>query len=215
MPIYDLTHTLHTGSPVFPGDPEVRLSPAASIATDGYAVTSLSLGSHAGTHMDAPAHMLSKASTLDALPVENFVGSGVVADCTGAGPVIGPELLPAEQTDFVLFYTGWSQNWGTAGYFTDHPVLGPETAQALAERRCKGVGIDAPSVDLGDGAIHRILFTSGLVIVENLTGLEPLVTFGRRFVFCALPLKYENADGAPVRAVAVCPEEDLFICGKR
>lgn len=216
MPIYDLTHTLYSGMPVFPGDPEVRLAPAAKLDLDGYAVTALSLGSHAGTHMDAPAHMLAGASTLDALPVERFMGSAMVIDCAGAGPVIAPDCLPdcLPAADFLLFSTGWAHRWGSAGYFQDYPVLAPETARALADRCCKGIGIDTPSVDLGDKTpIHHTLFTKGLVIVENLTGLEPLI--GRRFQFCAFPLHYKNADGAPVRAIAVCPEEDFLPCGKK
>lgn len=69
--------------------------------------------------------------------------------------------------------------------------------------REKGIGIDAISIDPIDSfelPMHRIVLGAGLVIVENLTNLEGLI--GRTFRFAALPLKYENADGAPVRAVA-------------
>ena len=68
----------------------------------------------------------------------------------------------------------------------------------------KGIGIDAISIDPIDSfelPMHRIVLGAGLVIVENLTNLEQLID--RTFRFAALPLKYENADGAPVRAVAL------------
>jgi len=109
-----------------------------------------------------------------------------------------------EGCEFVLFHTGWSRLWGKETYFEGFPVLAPAAAHWLADRELKGIGFDAVSVDpvgSADYPNHRILFRKGMLSIENLTGLEPLI--GRRFLFSCLPLKIEEADGSPVRAVAI------------
>lgn len=207
MRAVDLTHSIQTGMPVFPGDPGVVCTPSAVIERDGYAVTALSLGSHAGTHMDAPAHLLPGLSTLDGMGVDNFMGSACVVDCTAAGPggEIGAGLLSGlTPADFILLHTGWDRLWGGPDYFEGYPALTPGAARLLSRLAGRGVGIDTPSPDPVRSAAcenHRLLLTAGLLLVENLTGLSALR--GARFFFCALPLKLARADGAPVRAVAL------------
>jgi kynurenine formamidase len=105
---------------------------------------------------------------------------------------------------FVLVLTGWDRYWGERRYFSGYPVLSGEAAAWLAARGLKGVGFDALSADAVEAESfvnHLHFFRAGMVIVENLRGLEALV--GRRFLFSCLPLKFANADGSPVRAVAL------------
>lgn len=70
----DLSHHLISGLQVYPGDLEVVLTPAASVASDGFAVTALGLGSHSGTHVDAPSHLVDGAATLDEVALSRFYG---------------------------------------------------------------------------------------------------------------------------------------------
>ena len=65
-PIIDLSHPLRTGTPVYPGDPEVVVSPAATAAADGYNVLHVTMGSQSGTHVDAPFHFLADGARIDA-----------------------------------------------------------------------------------------------------------------------------------------------------
>ncbi|PIJ48025.1 hypothetical protein BMH30_05900, partial [Leucobacter sp. OLES1] len=76
--LVDLSHPIETGMPVFPGDPEVRIEPALAVPEDGVAVARLDLGSHAGTHIDAPAHSIVGGATVDELPLEWLVGDARV-----------------------------------------------------------------------------------------------------------------------------------------
>ena len=104
----------------------------------------------------------------------------------------------------MLFYTGWEKKWGTDAYYDDDfPVPDQEAAKYLVSCGLKGVGTDALSVDtLRDEQFlaHKTLLEGGLVILENLC-LKKVA--GRRdLMLFALPLKFENADGAPVRAIA-------------
>jgi kynurenine formamidase len=154
--------------------------------------------------------------TLDALPLERFAGSAVVADLRGlpARAPITPDLLgPAlgrvrlDPGAVLLLATGWSAYWGSAGYLA-HPWLTPEAAQAVVHTGVRTVGIDALSVDpTGDPGFpaHRVLCGAGGVIVENLTGLDPVVAAqdaGRPVEVFLFPLHLPGADGAPVRATA-------------
>jgi len=82
----DLSVPIATGMPVYPGDPEVELSPAATVSADGCNVLGLRLGSHTGTHVDAPYHVDDRLPTLDELPFDRFVGPAVVVDARDAGP---------------------------------------------------------------------------------------------------------------------------------
>ena len=117
---------------------------------------------------------------------------------------MAPVKDAADRADFLLFHTGWDRLWGRAAYFEGYPVPGEDVVDYLLASGKKGVGLDTVSVDpVGDGAlpIHRRLLGGGLVIVENLTNLA--AAGGEPFTFCALPLHYEKADGAPVRAVGL------------
>ncbi|KAJ7634729.1 hypothetical protein FB45DRAFT_671027, partial [Roridomyces roridus] len=95
--IIDLPHTLESGMQVYPGDPTSSCSPAASIAKDGYAVCSLSLGSQTGTHVDAPAHFFANGQTISQLPLAIFMGRAVVVDLTRKSArqvILWDDLLP-------------------------------------------------------------------------------------------------------------------------
>ena len=206
--VLDLTHTLAEGMPAYPGTEPPTLRSANTVAQDGFAEKLLTMYSHTGTHIDAPAHMLAEGPTLDRMEIGSFVGPACVLDVTGQD-CIERTLLESRQhllegAEFVLFHTGWSRLWGQEAYFEGFPVLAPEATRWLADRGLKGVGFDAISVDpVGstDFPNHLILFRKGLLSIENLTGLKPLI--GRRFLFSCLPLKIEEADGSPVRAVAI------------
>ena len=162
-----------------------------------------------GIRVNCVAPGVIKTDMLDALPPERFVGTALVIPCGGAGPVLHMDALAslraaADRTDYLLFHTGWDRLWGRAAYFEGYPVPGEDVVDYLLASGKKGVGLDTVSVDpVGDGAlpIHRRLLGGGLVIVENLTNLA--AAGGEPFTFCALPLHYEKADGAPVRAVGL------------
>lgn len=216
--IVDLTHMIEAGMPVYPGDPEVTQESASTMTRDGCRVARLTLSSHTGTHMDAPAHILSQGTTLDQLPVSQFCGRAAVLDVSQlAGGVISAQFLrerccALRPADFALFYTGWERLWGTDAFYQGgFPILDHEAAKYLVSCGLKGVGTDAPGVDpmAGPYDAHRTLLSGGLVILENLR-LQRVI--GRQdLMLFALPLKWARADGAPVRAVAEFrefPEED-------
>ena len=213
MKIIDLTQTISETMPVYPGTEQPKLTVANTIEKDGFRETLLSFYSHTGTHMDAPFHIYADRTSLDALPAEQFVGKALVVDCcdVGEGGEIGMEYIDktlADEADFLLFHTGWDKYWGQKKYFGAYPVVSLEVCQYLLDSGKKGVGFDVIGIDpVSDGNLtrHKMLLSQrDIVIIENLTNLDKVGS--GLFNFAALPLKYKDADGAPIRAVAIIEE---------
>jgi kynurenine formamidase len=209
MQTIDLSHTIRTGMPVFPGDQAPNVRRTHFIKKHGFAQTSLALTTHAGTHVDAAAHLFLEAPGLDELGPDNFTGWGAVLDLTALStPFIDQPDLAAladiDSLDFALLRTGWDRHWNTERYYRDFPALTQTAARFLAGLGLKGIGLDTPSpdpVDSHDLPAHRILFDHGLTIVENLTRLGDLPS--ESFLFCCLPLKIADGDASPCRAVGI------------
>lgn len=203
----DLSRQLANDTPVYPGDPPVKLQSHATHEADGYRVTDMRLGSHAGTHVDAPAHTEPDGATIDEFPPERFAFDAHLVDLRSldARDPIEVDSLPAagdvpSDCDLLVLRTGWARHWGTDRY-ADHPFMTPEAAAWCAEEGYD-VALDAPSPDpRGSDALpaHHELLGSDRLILENLCALDGLP---RRFRLHAYPLALAGADGAPIRAVA-------------
>lgn len=195
--------------PVYPGTPGPLFQTISSVEEHGFAEQMLTLSSHTGTHIDLPSHILRPGHSLDAFSVERFTGKGVMVDvCDSADGEISLEtLLPLRHlikgSDFLLLYSGWSQYWGTSGYYKGYPILSSEAALWLAAHHLKGIGVDTISVDAPDSTLfplHTLLLQHDILIVENLClDMRLLQT---PFTFCAFPLKIAGAEASPLRAVA-------------
>ena len=210
----DFTHIINASMPTFPGTPAPELTTVATVPVNYYRETKFQLYSHMGTHMDAPAHIFENGRTLDQFPAEHFIGSAVVIPCTPKPmpdetyPVIDmsalePYMEAAESADFLIFSTGWESKWNDASaYIKDYPILAPDIAFFAATRHKKGIGVDTLSPDRPDKLhFHRVFLSSEEgVIIENLCNLNS-VPAGELFPLCALPLLFENADGAPARVM--------------
>ncbi len=210
--IVDCTHMIHEGMPVFPGSDRPVLDPVFTFDALGFREKKWTIFSHTGTHMDAPAHMKEDGKTLDQFPAETFMGKGFVLDvreCT-AEEIPLTRIKPFEkilkEIDFLLIQTGWEVHWGSDQYFEGFSALSAEAAEYLMTFELKGIGIDAISIDRMDTKtypIHKILFRHKKVIIENLKNLSVLSGV---FNFQAFPLHVVDADGSPVRAIAVVEE---------
>ena len=211
MKAIDLTHTIREDMPVYPGTETPRLIPANSYETDGFKETLLHMYSHTGTHMDPPAHLLPDRPTLDRLPASQFLGKALVIDCRklGEGEAITMEQLKpygekAAQADFLLFNLGWDRYWGTEAYFGDYPCVDEEVLDYIIQGGYKGIGFDVIGLDpIADENLtrHKKLFRAcDMVNIENLKDLH--LCGSGLFWFSCFPLKIENSDGSPIRAVA-------------
>jgi arylformamidase len=207
MRIVDLSHTVSPNMPVYPGTEQPIFITGCSIEEIGFLEKKITMYSHTGTHVDAPAHLIKGANTLDLLGIEHFHGPALMLNFENDKSINVSSLEPyekeIEKIDFLLIHTGWSKYWGTAKYFSDYPVLSLEAADWLSEFQLKGLGLDTISADISetdDYLIHKILLNKSIIIIENLINLLSLP--GSTFIFSCFPIKLEDADGSPVRAVA-------------
>lgn len=213
--IVDLSRRVDETTQVYPGDPAVRLAPATTIAADGVNVLSVHIGSHSGTHADAPYHFVEGGARIDEIDPGLFVGPAVIMDVRGKGPrerVTVEDLRPYEgrlsEGVVAVVRTGWEEHYGTPRYH-DHPFLDRWAAQLLLDAGAKTVAIDALSVDetVLEGRhpegypAHHLILGAGGVIAENLANLGA-IDFPDPFL-SLLPVKLGSSDGAPVRAVAL------------
>ena len=213
--IVDLSVVVNAETQVYPGDPMPRFDAHSTIERDGFNLLSVCMGSQTGTHVDAPYHFDDGAPKLDELPLERFVGTGVVVDARAAGARgrIGWEYFRPHEAALVpgaivLLHTGWSAHYGTAAYF-ENPFLDADACVHLIALGIRTIGIDALNIDEtpdaehpGEGfPVHHLLADVAGVISENLTNLHS-IDFAEPFI-SLLPLAFEAADGAPVRAVAL------------
>lgn len=208
MHIVDLSHPLTAGMPVFPGDPEVTIRDAATLDADGFRVMRVHMGSHSGTHIDAPSHFIDAGVAIDQVTLDHFVSPATVVPLSGisADTAIGEDSFADLDITgrIVVLHTGWDRYWGT-DHYAHHPFVSEGAARLLVKAGVKAVAIDAFSVDPThltdhDFPAHMVLLGAGIPIAENVRGIDR-ITWDNPVV-SLLPLRLDGCDGAPVRAVA-------------
>lgn len=209
MNVIDLTHPVSPHTPVYPGMEQPLFMPAFSIDNDGFREMKMTLYSHTGTHVDAPAHLFKGAKTLDKFPLGHFYGTALVLHFDQVNnPVITvAQLMPYQDTikevEFLLIHTGWDLHWGSERYFSNYATLSLEAAQWLSGYSLKGFGVDTISVDTIDSRelqVHKVFLHNEIIIIENVAHLGKIPC--SQFSFSCFPLNCEDADGSPVRAAA-------------
>ena len=205
-----MSHPISSSMPVYPGTAPPSLTSTAALDENGFVEHLVQFSTHIGTHVDAPAHMLPGAKSLDRLPLNHFMGHAVALNLsTIDSKEIGvTELEPyhdrLDTADFVLLHTGWGKYWGQSRYFKQFPVLDRDAARWLSSLGLKGLGIDTPSLDNAnsfDYPNHKHFLSRNVVLIENLTNLDRLPQ--TPFTLVCFPLPIQRADGCPVRAVAL------------
>jgi arylformamidase len=201
----DVSVPLRHGMPQWPGNPSFRAARVSDVDRGDIAtVSALSLGSHTGTHMDAPLHFLSGAPGLDELPIEAVVGP-----CRVIG-IEDPEAIHAAELERhgiaegerILFRTRNSPRcWEAEGFVEDFVFIAADGARHLADRRVRSVGVDYLSVGgFARDAVetHTTLLRAGIWIIE---GLDLTHAAPGNYELVCLPLSIERSDGAPARAI--------------
>jgi len=168
----------------------------------------IAVGLHCGTHMDAPFHFIEGARTIDNIPLQQCAGPALLIrlpEHTRGGVIEASALEPhsqrLRQLRKVVLDTGWRENWGQAGYFSEHPLISGAAARFLVECGVHLIGVDMPSVDRPPFEAHLEFLGNNVVIIENLVNLEQIQ--GDVFELIALPLKLKAREASPVRAIAM------------
>ena len=202
--LLDVSVPLRQGLPTYPNNPPFELQPIQRIASGGTAnVSRLVMGTHSGTHVDAPVHFFDDGIGVDELPLELLIGRARVVDIQGRGGIAADHLEEAGLREDlrVLLKTPNSALWNSDVFHEDYAYLTDSGARYLVAQGVKVVGIDYLSVEQfnAPGApAHRTLLSNGVIIIEglNLAEAEP----GMYEMYC-LPLPVTGGDGAPARVI--------------
>ncbi len=201
----DVSVPLRSGMVHWPDNPPVRIERMLDMECgDAANVSTLSLGSHTGTHMDAPIHFVPGGAGMDRMPLDATIGQARVIEIQDPVSIKPDELDPhgIGRGERVLLKTQNStRRWWTEDFIEDFVYVSQEAARYLADRGVRTVGVDYLSVGgfWKDGVeTHQALLGAGIWVIEglDLSEIEP----GEYELIC-LPLKVEDGDGAPARAI--------------
>ena len=215
--LLDLSHTIEPDMPRFSSFDSPHIGAVwthADAAARGYyqdttcEVTEVRFVTSIGTYLDSPYHFDPDGADISQLDLSQLVLPGLALDLRDRAKPDAP--LPPDALDgldvegkALLLCTGWSEHWGDEGYYR-HPFVPREMAERLRAMRPALVGIDTLVIDSTQDPTrpaHTLLLRTGILIVENLTGLSGLV--GEIFTFVAVPVKVMGAAAFPVRAFAM------------
>lgn len=204
--IYDVSVPITNTMPVWPSDPPVKLTPQSHPSRDGShtaRLTAIDMGSHTGTHIDAPWHFVDGGKKLNEIPLTTLVGDAIVVAVEGTKSIARTsiESFDFQAAERVLFKTENSKHWRDDAFFEQFVYLEPDAAEFLVEQGVRLVGIDYLSIDRYKSESHPthfVLLGRNVVVLEglNLSQIKP-----GRYQMIALPLNLQDADGAPTRVI--------------
>jgi arylformamidase len=203
--LYDVSLRITEDIVTYPGDPDVRFVPWSRIAEgDDANVTQLVIGSHTGTHLDAPHHFVDGARTVDELALAELIGPARVIEIPGDVRAIGAEELAAAGAagaTRLLLRTRNSALLGRSGFEESFAYVTASGADYLLRCGVRLVAIDYLSIEefgAGRAVAHQRLLGAEVIVVEGVDLRE--VPAGEYELIC-LPLRLAGLDGSPVRAV--------------
>jgi arylformamidase len=202
--LIDISLPVTSEMPIWPGDPRPALTPVTTLAVEGVQVSQFVLGTHTGTHLDAPRHFIPGGRTIDLLDLGALVGlCRVIEVVRPKGQISRADLqgLALQCGDRLLLKTRNSRRPAVQTFAPDFVALEPSAADYLCEQRVRLVGIDGPSIDawgVSDFPCHKRLLGADIPIVENLVLRHVMPGI---YGLIAVPLNLTGADGCPIRAL--------------
>jgi arylformamidase len=193
--IYDISTPISDSTPVYPGDPPVRIKRISDLADQGECTLSeITMSLHAGTHIDAPSHFIAGAPNVESIPLDLLIGDATLVDISNAGAITADTLdkLDIPPTAIRLLLRTPDSKQETA--------LTACGAQWIVGREIKLIGIDRMTIGFAqdNAQAHRTLLIAGTVILESLNLSAPPA--GCHKLIC-LPLNLTGTEAAPTRAI--------------
>ena len=198
--------------------PLVEINQLGRINIEGRESRKILIGTHTGTHVDAPSHFIENGKSIDQLNLETFFGNSLLISFDEATWLEEISLKKLEEklsdrkADRLIIRYDWSKNWGSLNYYQNHPFLSKEAAKFIVEKGFKLIGMDTPQADSPkncrgskeDSPIHKILLGAGVIKLEYMNNRHFLNPGFFRLI--ALPLNIPGADGSPVRCIGIQDE---------
>jgi len=202
--IYDVTRTLSRSIAVWPGDTPFSATVTSDMNEGAAAnVTTITISSHCGTHVDAPYHFVNDEVSMEQVPLDVHIGPATVVTVRRqAGPLTISDFpdLDWDRVERLLVHSAASDH-PIDQFLAEYVYPSPELADFMGEKGIILFGSDAASMDTVDSDTmpnHHALQRNGIFILENLALAG--VPDGE-YELIALPLKIAGGDGSPVRAI--------------
>jgi arylformamidase len=200
MKIIDISRTIQADMEMYPGDARPQITKVSGLDEgDSYNTSRITLGTHTGTHVDPPLHLIRDGAGIDRLPMNTLVGNARVLDLSSINrPIEAGDIGPLEAGEIILLKGSRSASCGAC--------LTAACARYLVDIGILTIGTDAISIGALDEEyeVHHTLLDAGIVVIEGLEMLD--VEAGDYFLVC-LPLKIVKGDGGPARAVLIKEKE--------
>lgn len=209
--VIDLTYKIEEGMLTFntPWHPVVSIKQLGRIGVEGRESREIILGTHTGTHVDAPLHFIKGGKSIDEIPVERLIGEITIVNFSHLkeNTAITKDMLKAIKfSKKMLFKFGWGKHWGSKKFYQDYPFFTKEAAEFLVSKKIELLSYDIPSPDdsrtkLGsseDSRIHKIFLRNSIILVEYIANLDKVTTYDGWQIVVA-PMKIKGADGSPAR----------------
>ena len=211
MKIIDLTYPIEEGMLKFDTHwhPPVSIKQLGSIDVEGRESRKIVLGTHTGTHVDAPLHFIKNGLSVDQIPLEKLIGEITILDFSylGENASITKEMLKERKiAKKMLFRFGWGKHWGQKKFYQGYPYFTKEAAEFLVSKNVELLSYDTPSPDdsrikIGteqDSEIHKIFLKNNIILVEYLANLEKIQEF-EDWNISVNPLVINGGDGSTAR----------------
>jgi arylformamidase len=201
---YDITLPISDRLITWPTDPCVSIRKTHLISQGNSCnLSELKLGSHSGTHIDAPYHFEEKGIKVDQIPLDSLIGKATVFDIKSKEKIDLEDIksLKLKKCKRIIFKTVNSTYWKLPEFKKDFVYITREAAKYLADSEVKLIGIDYLSIEKFQNKyadVHHILLRKGIIIIE---GLDLTSVKAGDYELIALPLKIKNGDGSPARVV--------------
>ena len=213
MKIIDLTLEVEDNMPTCgtKWHQKVKIKQMGKLDEVGRNTSKIVLGSHSGTHMDAPWHFVKNGKTIESLDLNKLIGPAYVVNMRDkkAGSIVELEdVKKIKVHERMIFVFGWYHNWKTDKFYKDFPYFSQDAIKYLVKNGMKVMAMDSPSPDYGgyikdpksDSPNHKYMLKNGIIIIEYLNNTDKLVP-GKKYNFIGLPLKVKGSDGCPSRVV--------------
>ena len=203
MKYVDLSHPISNDMSTYPTDPDVCIVREKEISSDRSLLHRFTMGTHTGTHLDAPSHIIPRGKTLNDFTLSTFTGIAIKVDENYYDKLDNID----EKYDGIIYDTGWYKHYNNPEIFygSNRPVIPPYIIEKSIKLSVKFFGCDLPSVDCSgskDKPVHHALLGQDIIIYESLTNLQQ-ISLLTPFKFYGFPLSFVGLDGSPVRAVGV------------
>mgnify|MGYP003706085557 FL=1 len=209
----DLSHKFKNGMQTYnsPWHTKYQMLNLGKIGKIGRETKKIILGSHCGTHIDAPRHFIKKGKTVENIITRYLYGDAELIKFVNKKDNYKIELKELkEKIKFpklkkIIFQFGWDKYYGKPKFYKDHPYFSIAVCKWLVKKKYHLIGMDSPQIEdsrikigsMQDGQNHKILLGSNIILLEYLTNLSKIKK--NKFKIIVAPLNLAGSDGAPAR----------------